>query len=97
MRIGKFFLIIYIAIFSTTSFAEYYFVGNSASCNQRYNNKIYKDSGSFSQFSQFSQNKYNKYNNKYIYTYNSHETTYNLDLITGDDDPYTYPGMNIDN
>lgn len=98
MPIGKIFSIFCLMIVSTATFAEYYFVGDT--CAKKYNNRIYKDTGSLSQ------NKYNyKYNTHYSqtrtysYSYNSTSythTTYNLDLITGDDDPYVYPGMNID-
>lgn len=99
MQIGKYLIIFFITAFSSAAFAEYYLVGKS-SCDQAYNQynntrKDYKDSGAYqhTQFTQYSQ--YSQSNTHTNY-YNFHEKTFNLDLITGDDDPYAYPGMNID-
>ena len=77
-------LAFFLTTFSMSSFAEYYFVGKGA-CSDKRTPAHYKDEGSFN----------NRYSTNVSYNY--YEKTYNLDLITGDDDPYVYPGMNIDN
>ena len=96
--ISKITFTIVLMFFPLSTFAEYYFVKSNIqkkSCRCNYFMHSYRKN-------KMLVHKHISQHTKLIRRHDStiylpcREKNYNLDMITGDDDPYIYPGMNID-